>query len=218
MVDSLEQQVESQLNAVDMEPGITYLNAAGKIRVKLKEKKDGVVWVLAYSDMHAEWRTVKVDETYKVKLPTKGEMKMVEATEAEVEEKKVKKTSDSIGKVRGLRMLRTWGQVYKDVGHLGLDAVIAAMDEEFPTKPESIRRWAPAYRTYYNTGRLPGVEKPENPIVWANPEIEAKKEAKRQAALAKLEAKEAERAARTAEKEAKLAAKREAAEATETAA
>lgn len=225
MGDQLEAGIDSLINAVDMEPGKLYLNATGKIKIKLHSKEDGVVWVQAYSDLHQEWRKTKVDETYKVKIPTKGEIKMAETVEKETKEKvaKVKAEPKNLGKVRGLRMLRTWGQVYKEVGEQGLDAVKAAMLLEFPDKAESIERWAAAYRIYYNTGRLPGVEKPEAPIVWITKEREeklAEKAAKAQARLdeknAKKQLKEEEKAAKKAareEKRAQAAADKQAAEA-----
>lgn len=214
MSDQLEAGIESQINAVDMEPGKIYLNAAGKIKIKLLAKVGDKVKVNAWSDAHQEWRAVTVEETYKVKVPSKGEITMVEETEATTKEKvKRVKSTAHLGKIRGLKMLATWGQVYKEVGEQGLDAVKAAMLEEFPDRAESINRWAPAYRIYYNTGRLPGVEKPATPILW---ESEKQKEriAKKQASAAVKQAKldeknakkEAAKAAREQKKHERLAA------------
>jgi hypothetical protein len=212
MADELEAGVNEQINAVDMVPGQVYFNAAGSIKVCLLEKKDDVVWVQAYSDLHQEWRKVKVEETYKLRIPTKGELIMAETAEKEVKVKvaKEKAPPKNLGKVRGLKMLATWGQVYKDVGTEGIESVKAAMLEEFPDRAESIERWARAYRIYYNTGRLPGVDKPAEPIVWVAPERTAKLEERKQKALAKLEEKEAKKALKEEEKAAKKAAKEEA--------
>lgn len=211
MSDQLETSINAQINAVDMEPGQIYFNAAGKIKVKLIDKKDGVVFVSAWSDAHQEWRKVKVEETYKLKIPTKGEIKMAETAEKEVKQKvaKVKAPPKNLGKVRGLKMLATWGQVYKDVGTQGLAAVKQAMLEEFPDRAESIERWAPAYRIYFNTGRLPGVDKPEVPVVFET-EMSEKKKARLAATLAKKAEREAKQQLKLEEMAAKKAARLEA--------
>lgn len=216
--DQLEGKIDSQINAAEMEPGKVYMNASGKIRVVLLRKDDGAVFVQAWSDMHQEWRTVRVEETYKVRLPNKGELEMAEATANEVKEKvePQKLPPKYLGKVRGLKMLATWGQVYKDVGTQGLEAVKAAMLEEFPEEADSINRWARAYKSYYNAGRLPGVEKPAQPLMWPSEkklEREAAKAARAQARLEEKEAKKAVREKEKAEKQAAKEAKRAAAEA-----
>lgn len=208
MDELIEQQVAGQINAVDMGQGVTYVNITGKIKIKLKEKKDGVVWVHAWSDAHQEWRAVKVEENYKVRLPTKGELAMAETAEKEVKVKvkKEKAPPKNIGKIRGLKMLATWGQVYKDVGMNGLQAVKDAMIEEFPDKVESINKWAAAYRIYYNTGRLPGITKPEpeGQVIW----ITEAKAARDAAKLARAEARAAKLANRDEEKRIKKEARK----------
>lgn len=217
MSDELEAGLEHQINAVDMKPGKVYLNKTGSVKVVLLEKKDGKVFVKAWYAAGQEWRTTSVEETYKVIVPTKGELIMTEQTDTTTKEKvkKERKVTSTahLGKIRGLKMLATWGQVYKEVGEQGLEAVTTAMLEEFPDRAESINRWGPAYRIYYNTGRLPGVEKPATPILW---ETEKQKErvAKKQASAAIKQAKldeknakkEAAKAAREQKKMERLAA------------
>jgi hypothetical protein len=212
-MESIEEQIEQQIYAAEMAPDRIYFTVQSNIKVKLRSKGDGYVELNAFSPATGEWRAVKVNETYAVRPPRKEEITMTEATvPATAETSKVKAEPKNKGKVSGLKMLAAWGHYFEKFGaqENGRQLIIDAMSADFPHKVDSILRWVDSYKGYYNTGRLPGVAKPEVKLVWATPEDAAKAEIRAAAAAAKAEkkaAKEAEKATKAEEKAAKKAAK-----------
>lgn len=205
-MDQVTEQIEKIIFAVEMEPGQVYITAqsTNQIKIRLKEKKDGVVYVEAYSPNHKKWLVTKVEETYRVRIPGKEEIKMEnnEATTATQEKKSGVKNK---GLVSGLKMLAAWGKHFAELGREenGRQLVIDAMLADFPHKETSIMRWVDAYRVYFNTGRLPGQSKPETPILWPTPAKEAREAEKRANAEKRAAEKEIKQAAKLAEREKK---------------
>ena len=231
-MDTIEQQLEASINAIDMQPGQMYMsvNSSEPIKLRIHGVLDDKVIVESFSKYHGKWLKVKVDRDYQVRLQRKEEIKMSETTVATENKKEVKK--QNVGLVSGLKMLAAWGKNFQEFGNKpdARQNIINSMLADFPEKSESINKWVDAYKAYYNTGRLP-VAKPEVKVTWEDSKSAARAAAKvakgeerarikaEKAALkeAAKEEKMKARAQKAADREAALQAKADAAAAKQTA-
>lgn len=172
-----------EVQAMEMQPNQLYLTHKSRARyfvelIKLDPMKDNVR-VKAYYPNHAEWREVNVESSYTMKVLTKEEQQQayeqISRTTKDTREAFAKVSNKAPkepgkgrdrGAISGLGMLETWGKCFARFAHQpsSRELIREEMKKEFPNKHESVDRWLDAYRGYFNKGRLPGAQKPEQEI------------------------------------------------------
>lgn len=138
----------------------------------------------------------------------KQEDKMSKHKEATAEEpsESFKEGATKTKKEKKVRvtMASAWGEVFSQAANENQDQawVEQEMLARFPEKEETIRKWTPWYKNFYNMGKIKGFENPVK-VTWQSEAQLKRAEEKEAKAQAKAEAKaqkEADRAQKKAEK------------------